>query len=288
MQAAAPAPPAPVHAGWEASLKLEFSCPQAPRTTLTRREHSGPLRVQKALYPEGERICHAVIVHPPGGIAGGDQLHIEVDVGSDAHALITTPGATKWYKANGRQARQEVGVHIAAGAVLEWLPQETIVYDQADTLSATQIELEENSLYLGWEVLCLGRSASGETFDSGRHRQRFSLRQAGKLLWNEQGALDGGSSALSSPVGFAGATVCGTLLAAGRPVTQALLDEARAAIAQRADISRMALTRLPNLLAARYLGPSSEDAKQAFIALWEVLRPALAGHAAAIPRLWST
>jgi urease accessory protein len=279
---------APAHTGWEASLKLGFSCPQAPRTTLTRREHSGPLRVQKALYPEGERICHAVIVHPPGGIAGGDQLHIDVDVGSGAHALITTPGATKWYKANGRQAQQDVAVRVAPGAVLEWLPQETIVYDQADTLSATQVELADDAVYLGWEVLCLGRSASGESFDSGRHRQRFSLRQNGKLLWNEQGALDGGSGTLSSAAGFAGATVCGTLLAAGRPITQALLDEARAAIASRTDVSRLALTRLPNLLAARYLGPSSEDAKQAFAALWQVLRPALAGHAAIAPRLWST
>ncbi|MDB5804433.1 MAG: urease accessory protein [Betaproteobacteria bacterium] len=279
---------APGHAGWEASLKLEFSCPQAPRTTLTRREHSGPLRVQKALYPEGERICHAVIVHPPGGIAGGDQLHVDIDVGSGAHALITTPGATKWYKANGRRAQQEIAVRVAAGAVLEWLPQETIVYDQADTLSATQVALADDALYLGWEVLCLGRRASGESFDNGRHRQRFSLRQGGKLLWNEQGALAGGSNALSCAVGFAGATVCGTLLAAGRPVTQALLDESRAAIASRTDVSRLALTRLPNLLAARYLGPSSEDAKQAFAALWQVLRPALTGHAAVMPRLWST
>jgi len=287
MQAAAPAAAVPLHTGWEASLKLEFSCPQAPRTTLTRREHSGPLRVQKALYPEGERICHAVIVHPPGGIAGGDQLHIEVDVGAGAHALITTPGATKWYKANGRQARQEIMVRIAAGAALEWLPQETIVYNQADTLSITRIALADDALYLGWEVLCLGRSASGESFDSGRHRQRFSISQQGRLLWNEQGALDGGGAALHSPVGLAGANVCATLLAAGRPVTQAVLDQARAALPpELAD--RLALTRLPNLLAARYLGDSGEQAKQAFAGMWQVLRPALAGHAAVTPRLWST
>ena len=277
----------PPQAGWQATLNLEFTATSATRSTLTHRAHSGPLRVQKPLYPEGERICHAVIVHPPGGIAGGDRLHIDVTVHAGAHALITTPGATKWYKANGRQSAQEVEVKVADAAVLEWLPQETIVFDQADTLSTTRVELAADALYLGWEVLCLGRTASGESFTSGRHRQRFALRQQGRLLWNERGALDGGSSALASPAGFAGATVAGTLLAAGRPVNQALLDQARAALGEQYG-QRVALTRLPNLVVARYLGPSSEEAKAAFARLWEVLRPALCGHAAVAPRLWST
>ena len=275
-------------ADWEATLKLAFTSPSAARTTLTRREHSGPLRVQKALYPEGERICHAVIVHPPGGIAGGDRLLIEAAVEANAHALITTPGATKWYKANGKQSAQQVEVRVAADAVLEWLPQETIVYDQADTLSTTRIELDAGALYLGWEILCLGRTASGESFTGGRHRQRFSIRQAGTLLWNEQGAIAGGGAELASPVGFAGATVCATLLAAGRPVSQALLDQARESLAEHGAAPRTALTRLPNLVAARYLGPSSEEAKQVFADLWKVLRPALAGCSAVTPRLWNT
>ena len=244
--------------------------------------------MQKALYPEGEHICHAVIVHPPGGIAGGDNLHIGVAVGDHAHALITTPGATKWYKANGKQSSQVVDIDVAPGAVLEWLPQETIVFNQADSLSATTIHLAADALYIGWEILCLGRTASGETFAAGRHRQRFALRQHGSLLWNEQGTLDGGGAVLSSPVGFAGAPVCGTMLAAGRPVPQSLLDAARAAIASQDYAPRLALTRLPNLLAARYLGQSSEEAKLAFALLWTILRPALAGQEAVTPRLWNT
>ncbi len=275
-------------AGWEATLALEFSCPEGARTTLTKREHTGPLRVQKALYPEGGHICHAVIVHPPGGIAGGDNLHIGVSVGTSAHTLITTPGATKWYKANGKPSSQVVEIKAAAGAVLEWLPQETIIFNQADSLTSTTVNLAENALYLGWEVLCLGRTASGETFDAGRHRQRCSIRKNGGLLWNEQGALDGGGAALASAVGFAGAPVCATLLAAGRAVPHALVDTARAMITGQAFESRVALTRLPNLLAARYLGASSEEAKQAFALLWQVLRPALAGHPAITPRLWHT
>jgi len=273
---------------WEATLKLAFSSPQAQRTTLTRREHFGPLRVQKALYPEGEHVCHAVIVHPPGGIAGGDRLHIDVEVGPRAHALITTPGATKWYKANGKQAAQHVEQRVAAGAVLEWLPQETIVFNHAQTHSATTVELAADALYIGWEVLCLGRTASGESFDAGRHQQQLAIRQSDSLIWNERGTLDGGGPVLASPAGFAGAPVCATMLAAGRPVSQALLDAARAAIAELPYVKRIGLTRLPNLFVARYLGPSSGEAKEAFALLWAVLRPALAGCPAVTPRLWNT
>jgi urease accessory protein len=274
--------------GWEAHLRLEFSSPDAARTTLTRREHSGPLRVQKPLYPEGDRVCQAVIVHPPGGIAGGDRLEIGVAVEADAHALITTPGASKWYKANSRQARQDISLAVAHNAVLEWLPQETIVYNQADAVSTTTIELTGDALYLGWEILCLGRTAAGETFDAGRYRQNFSVRQNDALLWQERGTLEGGSPLLSAASGFAGAPVCATFLAAGKPVTQALLDAARAALAESDPGKHVALTRLPNLLGARYLGPSSEQAKQAWALLWAVLRPALTGRQAVTPRLWHT
>ena len=81
---------------WEASLLLEFTkSSTSKKTLLSRREHFGPLMIQKALYPEGDEICHAVVLHPPAGIAGGDYLHIEINILSDSKAVVTTPGATK-------------------------------------------------------------------------------------------------------------------------------------------------------------------------------------------------
>ncbi len=285
---AAPAAPAAA-SGWQARLNLGFTHDGKGRTVLTDREHSGPLRIQKPLYPEGDAICHAVVVHPPGGIAGGDRLEINVNLRAGARGLITTPGATKWYRArSGTEAIQRVQVHLAAGATLEWLPQEAIIFNAAQATSETAIALDDNALYLGWEVLCFGRAASGETFDDGRYRQRMGVTRNGCLLWNERGTLDAGGTLMASPIGLAGRSVAGTLLAAGREIPQTLLDAARAAVADHPGAARVALTRMPHTLAARYLGDSSEEAKELFTRVWGVLRPALTGSAAVLPRLWAT
>ena len=276
-------------AGWRAQLKLGFTNDTSGRSVLTERSHFGPLRIQKPLYPEGDAICHAIIVHPPGGIAGGDTLDINVSLADGARGLITTPGATKWYKAKGGAgAQQNVQIDIAANAALEWLPQEAIVFNAALAANETTIALGDNALYLGWEVLCFGRAASGETFQKGRYRQRMTIGRAGKLLWNERGTLEAEGALMQSPIGLAGHGLAGTLLAVGRDIPQPLLEAARVAVADHPGSSRIALTRLPHALAARYLGDSSEEAKELFIRVWSVLRPALTGSAAVAPRLWAT
>ncbi|MFZ5506601.1 MAG: urease accessory protein UreD, partial [Pseudomonadota bacterium] len=120
-----PTPDAGSDAGWQARIALGYRALDG-RTVLARREHSGPLRVQKPLYPEGDAVCHTLLLHPPGGIAGGDALQVELDAGPGTHALITTPGATKWYRSAGPQARSDLHLRVGAGAVVEWLPQDAI------------------------------------------------------------------------------------------------------------------------------------------------------------------
>ena len=197
---------------WSASLALRFER-DAARSVLSDNRHSGPLRVQKALYPEGQGICHAIIVHPPGGIAGGDQLAISVRLGAGAQALITTPGASKWYKARdtglrrSRRAAQTLHFTLAKDATLEWLPQESIVFDAAEVQMHSIVELATGARYAGWEMLCLGRAESGETFRQGSIGQRVSVKHAGKLIWNEAGVLPAAGPEMTSPVGWQGATV---------------------------------------------------------------------------------
>ena len=133
----------------------------AERTVLRDNRHCGPLRVQKALYPEGEGVCQAIVLHPPSGIAGGDHLLISATVGAGAHAQLTTPGAGKWYRSGGPEASQRLELTVEEGAALEWLPQETIVFDGARARMETRVRLAADSRFIGWDILCLGRAAAG-------------------------------------------------------------------------------------------------------------------------------
>jgi urease accessory protein len=274
-------------ASWCAHLQLGFRG-GATGTRLCERSHSGPLRVQKALYPEGPQTCHAVIVHPPGGVVGGDQLRIDITAGAGAHALLTTPGAGKWYRANGRLARQSVRIEAGAGAALEWLPQETLFYSDARVELGHEVILAPDARYLGSEILCFGRTASGETFARGTVRQTTSIRRAGRLIWHEQGELDGAGSAMHSPFGLAGHTVCATLIGCGPALDAAQLQALRDETGACGAAGQTGVTQLKQAIVVRHLGTSSETARAVMLCAWRHLRPILLGRAACVPRLWNT
>lgn len=247
--------------------------------------HQGPLRVQKALYPEGAEVCHVLVLHPPSGIAGGDQLDIGVDVGASAHALLTTPGAGKWYRSAGPRAGQSLDFRVGENAALEWLPQESIVFNAARADLRAHIQLASGARFIGWEVLCLGRRASGESFAAGDLTLNTRIEREGRLIWLERGALEGGGPLLDSPAGLAGYSVSATLLASAPGLSGELVAACRAIPALE---GRQGVTLLPDLLVARYLGHASEAARQWLAGVWGVLRPALVGRAAIAPRIWNT
>ncbi|WP_317201644.1 urease accessory protein UreD [Janthinobacterium sp.] len=276
-----PASPGACHA----RLVLGFA-DDAGTTRLVERSHFGPLRVQKALYPEGGAVCHAIVVHPPGGVLGGDQLAITATVGAAAHAFLTSPGAAKWYKANGHVSRQRVHLHAGAGASVEWLPQESIFFDQAHVALEHSVTLAADATYIGCEILCLGRRASGESFNSGKLTQLTQIRRAGQLIWWEQGALLGGGAMARSPLGLHGRSVCASLLAVGKPLPAAALASLREA--GEGAGGQFGLTHMKGVVSARYLGDDSEQARRVMLAVWQRLRPFLLERAALVPRIWNT
>jgi urease accessory protein len=268
---------------WHARLTLDFRR-RAERTVCAAR-HSGPLRLQKPLYPEGDATCHAVLIHPPGGIAGGDALAVAIDVAAGAHALVTTPGAGKWYKANGRPASQTLQFKVDGS--LEWLPQETIVFNAAQAVSTLDIVLAAGGCMIGWDLVALGRRAMGERFTTGRYAQSIRLTIGDELVWHERTRIAGGDALLDSPIGLAGDTVFGCFWAAGAGVDALDLDELRAALG--AEVTAAPLTRLaPKLLVARTRAGSTAAARRAFERVWGTLRPRLLGRPATPPRLWAT
>ena len=266
---------------WHAELELGYGR-DGETTRPTLRRHQGPLRVQKHLYGEGPEVCQHIIVHPPGGIAGGDRLHINASLGANAWAQLTSPGAAKWYRAAG-PAYQQLELKVGAGATLEWLPQETIIYAGAQAELSTRIDLEGDARLCYWDMVALGRPASGERFDAGHFQAQLDIRRDGQLLWHERQRINGNDGLLDSPIGLAGQPVFATLLISGELSTE-LLERCR----NIPSPVRGDLTQLPGLLVARCLASEALHARAWLIELWRLLRPALLGRAAVPPRIWST
>ncbi len=272
-------------AAWEASLRLGYAHDRG-RTVLNDKLHTGPLVVQKALYPEGDAVCHTIIVHPPGGIAGGDHLQIAAQLGANAKVLFTTPGATRWYRSTGAPASQVVNLHAAAGAVIEWLPQETIYFDRTHAQNSLDVQLEGDSAFIGWEIACLGRQRAGEAFEHGRVRLGMSIQVDGRKVFVERGQLTAQDALLASPLGFGGDKVFATLVACSPHCTPTLLGQCRdAAIPEGI---RAGLTLIGNTLVGRALGNSSEQVRALFTNWWKIIREPICGHAAVPPRIWQT
>lgn len=274
--------PAENDGGWNASLRLCFGRQEA-RTRLVRKSQSGPLTVQRPFYPEGD-TCHLYLLHPPGGLVGGDQLRLEANVGKGAHALLTTPGATKFYRSAGPWARQQQRFEIADGGVLEWLPQETILFDGARAELSSHIELHAGAGFIGWEIYCLGRPAARERFGNGQCRFRLALyRDRKPLLLERLNIMD--KSHLDRPAGLRGHPVTATLVATGAD-RDALL--ATRDILQRHPVEDAGVTLLDDLLVLRCLGPDGEAIKRLLEQVWGVIRPRLLGREPSPPRVWAT
>ncbi len=275
---------APAAARWHANLALAFERRET-RTVLASRRHDGPLVVQKPLYPEGDATCHAIVVHPPAGIAGGDDLVLDAEAGPGASVVLTTPGAAKWYRSAGAWARQRVTIAARASSRVEWLPQETIVYDGALADIAWEARIEGDARLLAWDIYCLGRTGSGERFARGRLRLHARLWRDGRLAWMERGSIGPDSPVAAAAAGLNGCTVFGTFMASAPAIEDAWVGACRA---EAPGSGEAAVTRLPGVLLARYRGDSGESARAYFVALWKRLREPVAGRAPVEPRIWRT
>lgn len=273
---------------WHALLQLNYAWQDAQ--TVLHFENTGPLRTLRSFYPEGPSICHNVIVHPPGGLVAGDQLHIDVKVGSQAHALVSTPGATRFYRSEGAEATQHVHIQLEAGARLEWMPLESIAYPDCKARNWVDMQLAPGAQVLAWDVMALGLPAAGQPFESGSMHQRMQLNE----MWLDQGHIDAADTVLmDSPTGLAGHRCMGTLvLGSGSPMSRTdkenWLEAVRSVLPQELQPVAAAAT-CPNdhVLVVRVLGPVVEPVMQVLQQAWGQLREATWGLAAATPRIWA-
>ncbi len=265
--------------GWQAELSLGFEL-RGARTILTHRRHRGPLTVQRPFHP-GDGACHVYLLHPPAGVVGGDALHIDARAHERTHALVTTPGATRFYRSAGPRAEQDQRLVADDGATFEWLPQENIYFRGCDVRMRTRIDLAASARLLMWDMHCFARPANGEVFDAGRVDIGLSVYRDGRPLLLERQRHDAGNRQQKALM--AGHAVTGVLLASG--VGDDDLQRCRQV---EAASGLLAVTQVDDLLAARYLGDSTRAARAAFVALWTILRPTVSGTQAVAPRIWST
>jgi urease accessory protein len=265
---------------WQAELRLRFA-EREGRTYLIERSHRGPLVVQKSFHPEGD-VCHTCIVHPPGGVVGGDSLALEVIADPNARVLLTTPAATKFYRSEERVATQSQSL-VAKDAFLEWLPQETIYYRDAKVVNDIRVELSSNSRFIGWEVACLGLPARQEEFDAGHLALNWELLVDGRPRIIDRLRIDGSSAAPKSRWGLQGFEALGTLFVF--PADREWLDEVRAI---RSDDCELAMTLVDSVLVVRCLAAQGEAVKKTFVRIWQHKRPLLMQRAAVLPRIWAT
>jgi urease accessory protein len=280
---------------WHAKLQLHYQhndqSDGAGRTTAYHL-HDGPLRILQSLYPEGGGICHNVLVHPPGGLVGGDTLSIDVQVASGAHGLVTTPGATRFYRSEGALALQTTTLKLAADARLEWLPLEALCYSGCKAENKLVMALEAGSELIGWDVTALGLPNANLPFARGEFLQHIELEHQ----WLERGRIAADDALLmNGPLGLTGHRCLASIFfVAGSPLTRSRKEKALEAARDAASSHTLAGTvgvtsPNPQVIVARVLSPVVEPAMALLRQIRDAWRRELwdlqSDHA---PRIWNT
>jgi urease accessory protein len=275
---------------WHGQLNLTFDRPDQ-KTLLSRSYSQAPLKIQRPFYPEGD-LCHSVMLHTAGGIVGGDRLSVQTHLHPHAQALVTTAAAAKVYDSNSKPAHQTTILTLEAGAYLEWLPQETILFNGALYHQTLRVNLGSEAVWLGWDVTRLGRTARGEQFATGKWRSHTEVWQGDRLLWVDRQGISGGSEMLSSPHGLADGSVIGSLALVGRSVPPDLVEQARLLWQRQPSkpaqslLPETGVTRLSAGLLCRYRGHSTAEARQWFMQVWQLVRQFHLQRSICIPRVW--
>ena len=242
--------------------------------------------MQRAFYPEGQAICHSIVLHTAGGIVGGDFLSQNIHLQTNSQALITTAAAGKIYRSNGQEAKQTVRIQVESGACLEWLPQETIVFNGAVYRQDLRVELAPGASWLGWEITRFGRTARGEQFLQGNWKSQSEVWQQGNPLWIERQWLPGSQAIFNSPHGLAGEPVVGMLCWLSQPVTSDLIEQVRKLWNAKENQGEAGVTQLISGLLCRYRGASTSEVRNWFTDVWQLLRLYYSGRLAKKPRVW--
>ena len=266
--------------GWHAELKLGYQS-RGDKTRLVDSKREGPLAVQRAFYPEGE-VCHTYLLHPPGGVVAGDDLNIDLKVSTDANVLLTTPGATKFYRSIGPIAQVYQRLKVSSGGSLEWMPLENIFFPGTQSHIVTEVYLESGAHFIGWEINCFGRPSNQERFDSGQLSSEMRIYRDGEPLLFDRFATDA-TSLIDSAIGLKGISGYASMVATINDPE--LVEEVQLLLA---DDPFSGATLMDGLLVVRTISEQSQEVISLFSKIWRLIRPKSLGKEAIMPRIWAT
>lgn len=264
----------------------QLSCSgSSGQTRLTDLYQHNPLRVLFPLVAKGEPFT-ATLLTTSGGLVGGDHLEINLSLEAGASVLVTTQAAEKVYRSAGEDCCLDIGLSVGDHCWLEWLPQETILFEGARLRRLTQIDLKSQARLLAGEILVFGRTARGEKLTQGLIRDAWEVRRADRLLWADALQLDGDiATTLAAPAGFNGCVAYATLIYAAENAIEQL--EFARHLLQKSYNSYGAATSIDDLLIVRWLGHDTLRLRNAYGAFWAAFRQQVAGLAPSLPRLWA-
>jgi urease accessory protein len=271
---------------WQGSLEMTVDFKDG-KTWIEKSRSTSPLKVQKPFYPEGDAWIHNVLLHTAGGMVGGDRLNVKLDLKPHTNALFTSATAGKVYRCL-ETALSTTSIHQQQDSILEWFPQETILFRDSQYFQSLYIELEEDALCCGWDIYRFGRSARGEIFDRGEWRSRTEIWQNGLPLWIDRQYLQGNQLNLQSPNALAGKSVIGTFWLVGFSINAETMEDLRSSLSESnlGYSAEIGLTRLEKGILCRYRGNSTAIARQIFVLIWGVLRQKYGDRPVCIPRVW--
>jgi urease accessory protein len=270
---------------WKGLLELHYDW-DGDRTRLRSAYAQSPLKVQRSFYPEASGTCHTVIFHTAGGMVGGDRLVYHLNLGPETSVLATTAAASKIYRSNGLDAEQHLDIHISTGACLEWLPQETIVFEGAQFQQFLKVKLEPGASWMGWDIYRLGRTARNESFTTGHWRSHCEIWRDNQPLWIDRQFYQATPERWLQVQGLNGCPVIGTFIWVGAAVPADLIEELRQLPFAGASKAELGITRLEQGLVCRYRGTSTAQARDWLMQIWNHVRCFSLGNAACPPRVW--
>ncbi len=272
-------------APWAGELELEFT-QRDQQTVLTRNYTVAPYKIQRSLYPEGEQVCHCILLHTAGGLVGGDRLAAKIHLHPQTQALITTAAASKIYRSTGAESLQDIHIRIDEGASLEWFPQETIAFAESKYRQTTRIDLAKDATCTFWEIVRFGRTARGEKFVDGNWRSHTEVWRGQHPLWIDRQYLHGNSEMLDSPNGLNGQAITASFVFVGANVEPEMISQIRSIWELGNYQGNAGVTRSLCGLVCRYRGNSSSEARRWFQQVWQLLRVFYNNRAICVPRVW--